>query len=669
MNRQLNIQQQMALLTLIPLLILTICLEFFLLQGRFADLDQGLLERGKLIARQMASGSEYGVFSHNQEFLKMIANGSLREPDVRGVVIMNAASEVLLTAGEVASAMREWSTQTQWAQTQSQLTRASSPEINKTQHIGPLSPIKMSDQSIWIYQAIVPTQVAVDDLDIAQSPHQIGAVIVEMSKTHTEGRKREMLVVTVLSTTLFLLVSLYLVYLASRSITMPILKMSKAVQKIALGDLSAPATFETRIVELSTLTAGLNEMAVQLQQDRDVLQQRIEQATHALREKKDEAERSNQDKSRFLAVASHDLRQPLHALGLYVAELRRQLFSTSQQHLVEQVEQSVDALVTLLNALLDISKLDAGGVIPQFQSCSIATIIERVTADYQMLAAINNIHLVVRSSTEFVNSDPVLLERILMNLVSNAIRYSHPNGCVMIACRKRGNQLRIEVRDNGIGISQEDQSHIFREFFQVSKPQLDSSKGQGLGLAIVDRLVKLLGHGIELRSAPNRGSLFALQVPLGIEPEKLSRTGKYFAHPLDALTLNDNLPLAGKNTLVIDDDELVLTSTATILASWGAKVEVATSLQQVVELLAGGATWDLIISDYQLGVDETGIDAIALVRKRLNSTTPAILVSGDTSPDLLQLANAAGHHLMHKPVKPAKLRSLVMFLLLESHST
>jgi signal transduction histidine kinase len=585
---------------------------------------------------------------------------------VRGVAILNSAAEVLLTAGEFSSATRELSTQARLAQNQTQITRADWSTPAAAQSVSLLFPVKMSNQSIWFYQPIVPTQVAVDDLDSRPSPQQIGAVIVEMSKARTEQRKREMLTITVVGTALFLLVALYLIYRASFSITRPILQMSKAVQQIAQGDLSTRTNFATKVVELSTLAHGLNEMSMQLQQDREVLQQRIDQATQALREKKDEAERSNHDKSRFLAVASHDLRQPLHALGLYVAELRRQLFSTSQQNLVEQVEQSVDALTTLLNALLDISKLDAGAVIPQFQSCNIAAIITRVSSDYQMLATIKNIHLVVHSSGEYVASDPVLLERILMNLVSNAIRYSRPNGCVMIACRKRGNQLRIEVRDNGIGISQADQSNIFREFFQVSKPQLDSSKGQGLGLAIVDRLVKLLEHGIELRSAPNRGSLFALQVPISFEPEKLPLTGKYPVLSSEMVTVNDSLPLAGKNILVIDDDELVLTSTATILTSWGGKVETASSVQSVLTLLSGGAVWDIIISDYQLGMNETGIDAILAVRKQLQNNTPAILISGDTSPDLLQLANAAGHHLMHKPVRPAKLRSLVIFLLNES---
>ncbi len=661
MIRRHNIQQRVALLTLMPLLVLTIFLEVFLLHGRFSDLDRGLLERGKLIARQMASSSEYGVFSNNRDFLSALADGVLREPDVSGLVILNAASEVLLSAGEVTKVMQKQGVDARSAQ----FRHVGQFVTQDGQGVNLQTPVKTDSRSVWIYQPIVPAQVSVDDLDFRPSVRQIGAVIIEMSKANTEQYKREMLIFTLVGTALFLLVSFCLVFLASRSITIPTRLLSVAVQQIAQGDLSTRISFTTRIAELDTLAQGLNEMAVQLQEDREILQQRITQATQALREKKEEAERVSHDKSRSLAVASHDLRQPLHALGLYVAELRRQLSSTPQQHLVEQVEQSVDALATLLNALLDLSKLDAGVVIPQKQSCNIAAMISRVASDYQMLATIKNIHLVVRPCKGNVTSDPVLLERILMNLVSNAIRYSYPNGCVMIACRKRGNQMRIEVRDNGIGISQADQANIFREFFQISKPQLDSSKGQGLGLAIVDRLVRLLGHNIELRSAPNRGSLFALQVPINFEPERFSGTDKYHTLPTSSTEAWEGLPLAKKNILVVDDDEQVLSGTATIMNAWGGKVSTATGLQVVRQLFSGGERWDLIISDYQLGMNETGFDVIAEVRARQGMYIPAILISGDTSSELQQSASLAGHHLLYKPVKPAKLRSLLIFLLNE----
>ena len=229
----------------------------------------------------------------------------------------------------------------------------------------------------------------------------------------------------------------------------------------------------------------------------------------------------------------------------------------------------------------------------------------------------------------------------------------------MIACRRRGHFLRIEVRDNGVGITKADQGNIFREFFQLAQPQLDTNKGLGLGLAIVDRLVKLLGHRIELRSAPGKGSVFALEVPVAPNPGK----------PL-ASQVSDNLnhgaeksPLAGRNLLIVDDDTAVLSGTAGILTSWGCRVSAAASMAEVEQFLRAGLRWDLIISDYQLENGTNGINVIDLVRQHQNQQVPCILISGDTSPAVLKLASVSGHHLLHKPVRPAKLRSLILHLL------
>jgi CheY-like chemotaxis protein len=346
---------------------------------------------------------------------------------------------------------------------------------------------------------------------------------------------------------------------------------------------------------------------------------------------------------------------------LYVAELQRKISGAEQRHLVGQIEHSIEALSTLLNALLDISKLDAGVVVPQIQTCDVNTMLERVTADYQMLASIKNIRLVVRPYAGYVTSDPMLLERILMNLVSNAVRYTYPNGSVLVACRRRGRFLRIEVRDNGIGISRIDQENIFREFFQLAQPQLDVNKGLGLGLSIVDRLAKLLGHRIELRSSLGKGSVFSIEVPLAPQAAKLPVASAQL--PATQEPEGDMSPLIGKRLLVVDDDALVLSSTSSILASWGCEVSTATSISDVRTLLQQGAIWDLVITDYQLDNEGNGIDVIALIRQYYNRQIPCILISGDIGPAVLKLASVGGHHLLHKPVRPAKLRSLVVYLL------
>ena len=280
--------------------------------------------------------------------------------------------------------------------------------------------------------------------------------------------------------------------------------------------------------------------------------------------------------------------------------------------------------------------------------------------DFQMLALSKNIRLVVRPFQGLVISDPVLLQRIVMNLVSNALRYTQPFGIVLIACRRRGQHMLIEVRDNGIGIEKNHQADIFREFFQLSQHRPDAEKGLGLGLAIVDRLVRLLDHQIALRSAPNKGSTFALRLVSAPKPDGSIELAKF-----SELEIED-LPLAGKKLLIVDGDALVLDGTATLLASWGCEISAVHSLDTVQQLLIDGARWDLVISDYQVDSNVTGLDVIRTVRQYLGKQTPCILISGDTSPAVLKLADCAGHHLLHKPVRPAKLRSLMRFLLEEA---
>ncbi|MGZ8256927.1 MAG: ATP-binding protein [Gallionella sp.] len=651
MTKKYSIRQHMIALTLLPLLLLALLLESFLLHGHYADLDQALLDRGLLLARQLASTSEYAVFANNRDFLQSLAQSGLNVSDVRGVMIINADEQVLVEAGQFSVAQIQHR-----AMPNSQLSRTQLART--TGWLDEHTPLRNEANKILIYQAILPSQVSLDEAPSRAVAH-IGAVIIEMSKQRVQNYKQRIFIISLAVTIACLLLSFYLMSLASRRITRPIKVLSDLVANLRQGDLHTPIVLTSNIDELASLIMGMQKMTLTLAQDHRNMQQQIDVATQGWREKKEQAERATQQKSVFLAVASHDLRQPLHALGLYTAELQRTLAGSAQQPLVERIEQSVDALTTLLNALLDLSKLDAGAVVPQWQSCNVSLIVNRIANDYRMLAQMKKIRFVVHPCHGWVHSDPVLLERILMNLVSNAVRYTRENGCVMIACRKRGNQLRIEVRDNGVGISAAHQTDIFREFSQVQGHQLDSNKGLGLGLAIVDRLVHLLGHGMEVKSKLQHGSVFALQAAIATPAIPLENTGSYASYK----SAGENTPLLGKRLLVVDDDELVLTSTATILESWGGKVFTSTSLAGVQQLLMQGESWDLIISDYQLSATETGMDVITAVRAKLGDAVKGILISGDTRPELLQLAHAAGLHLMHKPVKPAKLRSLSVFLL------
>lgn len=379
--------------------------------------------------------------------------------------------------------------------------------------------------------------------------------------------------------------------------------------------------------------------------------QRVTGAIHLFRERR--AEPPYDDKSRFLVAASHDLRQPIHALGLYVAELRRKISGEDEQHLLGQLERSVDAIVRLVDDLLDISRLNAGVLVPQKQPCDVVELLDRITADLGLLARSKNIRLAVHPFHGFVSSDPVMLERILMNLVSNALRYTQPNGTVLIACRRRGDELSIEVRDNGIGMDKGCQTRIFDEFVQLKQPAAESQQGLGLGLSIVDRLVRLLGHRLELQSAPDEGSTFAL---------RLSLTGHEVVFKPAAQKTN-GLPLAGKKLLIVDSDDLARVAMAKMLSSWGCDVSAAASLDVVQQRLIEGAGWEMVISEYQMGGNATGLDVIQAVQQHLGAHIPCMLIGTGTSPDVEKLARLGGHYFLPKPVKPAKLRSMMQFLL------
>ncbi|MDX8379014.1 MAG: HAMP domain-containing sensor histidine kinase [Gallionella sp.] len=392
--------------------------------------------------------------------------------------------------------------------------------------------------------------------------------------------------------------------------------------------------------------------------ERRFVPKRVEGIIHVLREEKKQAERANHDKSRFLAVASHDLRQPIHALGLYIAELRRKIFGEEQKLLLGQVERSVDAITTLVDSLLDISKLDAGVVVPKKQACNVFKMLARIGADFKMLAKVKNIRLIVHAYPVYVFSDPVLLERILTNLLSNALRYTPLNGTVLMACRRREGDLIIEVRDNGIGIDQVHQVNIFGEYFQLKQIQQNAQLGLGLGLSIVDRLVKLLGHGIALRSAPNKGSTFSLRLALVSKPVCLI-AGKVVAD-------HGYSTLSEIKLLIVSANGMISEGTARLFSTWGCKVSVIHTFPALQRQLIDGEDWDLLICDVEINENLRGQAVVQLVRQHLKRPVPCILISNDSQPDMPEVASEAGYSLLYTPIKLAKLRSLMNFLLLES---
>jgi two-component system, sensor histidine kinase len=363
------------------------------------------------------------------------------------------------------------------------------------------------------------------------------------------------------------------------------------------------------------------------------------------------AEEANVAKSRFLAAAGHDLRQPLHALGFFVDALQEQSLPADGRAVVSNIRRSVDVMEDLFNSLLDVSRLDAGIVRPRVATIPLGPLVERVRLEFEPTARQKGLALKAISCSLYVRSDPVLLERVIRNLVANAVRYTD-RGRVILGTRRRGETVRVEVWDSGRGIPEDKRREIFQEFRQLENPERDRRKGLGLGLAIVERLVNLLGHPLELQSKLGKGSMFAVTLPRGKREE-------FVPGEADGQIVVDR-DVADSLILIVDDEPDVRNSMLALLRKWRCEVVAAESCTQMLEKLVSIQRLpDLIVSDYRLQGDENGIDVVARLREEFNAQVPALLITGDTGPEQLRAAEESGLHILHKPLNPSRLRALI----------
>jgi len=432
-------------------------------------------------------------------------------------------------------------------------------------------------------------------------------------------------------------------FLLARRMVIPIRALQAGAARVGGGDLAQRISINTGD-ELEALGGQFNRMAERLQESYATLEQKVEERTHQL-------ELANKAKSRFLATATHDLRQPLHALGLFVAQLGGRNSAAERKKLVVGIEAALSGMNELFNALLDISRLDAGVVKPKWDTFPATHVLRRVETTFAGWAREKNLPLHIVPSHAWVRSDAVMLAQIVSNLVQNAIRYT-ASGRVLVGCRRRGDQLRIEVWDTGPGIPPDQQQNIFGEFYRLERSERDHSGGLGLGLAIVDRACRLLDHPIELKSTPGKGSCFTVSVPM-VAPGDDVAVSQITAPPRV-------IAAANKLIVVIDDDPLVLDGMGSLIRSWGCGVVTGDNETAVLAGLAGrSALPDAIISDYRLRNGKTGIEAIARLREAVAAPIPAFLMSGDTDLNVVRHAEASGLALLHKPVEPATLRAML----------
>ena len=397
----------------------------------------------------------------------------------------------------------------------------------------------------------------------------------------------------------------------------------------------------------------------ELQHINETLEQRVQQRTLELRqaledveEAREAAETANQSKTRFLAAASHDLLQPMNAARLFVSILRQQQDPEGEQaRLVMRIDRSLTAAEELLTALLDISKLDSGMYQPEPELIAVPELFEQLRRRFKPLAANKNLELRVHAGAHRIFSDRNLLYRIIQNFLANAIRYTEKGG-VLLGCQVRGDALKISVWDTGVGIAKSEEAAIFQEFHRLDYAQRLDDKGLGLGLAICERIARMLGHRMSLRSREGHGSCFSLEVPLAarreLDEQAMPQPGGGEASRLENLSV-----------LCVDNERDILDGMGMLLERWGCNVMLAEDLQQAVEQMQDHGKPGLTLVDYHLSDQSNGLDVMEHLQKLVGETLPAIVITADRSPELEEQVRDQNFGLLRKPIKPAALRALM----------
>ena len=416
----------------------------------------------------------------------------------------------------------------------------------------------------------------------------------------------------------------------------------------ALG--AAGVLYVITLVFQARVHARMLEKSIRLRFENEDLLDRLNAQIAIAETARREAEAANAAKSKFLAAASHDLRQPAHAQGLYLDLLSRTDLDRRQHDLLDNVRMLAGASAEMLDTLLDYSRIEAGAIEPSARDFPLQPLLNRIEREFGPQADAKGLVYRTRDTKLAAHSDPKLVELILRNLVSNALRYTQAGG-VLVGCRRRDGAIELAVWDTGIGIAADQHAAVFQEFLQLGNPERDRRKGFGLGLAIVAGLARRLDHRLLLHSRPGRGSVFRLELP----PAS--------ALPAPATALADSdAPVRPAHVLVIDDDDAVRHGMRELLESWGYRCSVAEGIEEALAS-ARQQPPEALITDYRLRGSQTGNDAIAALRGLVGDDLPALLITGDTSPERIREAGGSGVPVLHKPLAPEALRREVAALI------
>ena len=618
-----SLQRDLFRLGVVPCAAVALALTAWFTHVRLEGLEAAFDAEGQAVARQVAAMSDLSLYAGDVPALQNVANAALRGGQVTRVEISNSAG-VYVSAGSKSV---------------------------------PLAQLRTFTAPVTLREASRASAFAPEG-STAAGETPIGLVQAFRDTTAYTGERTRSLMTSIGIAMIALLAAWAWVRHTARGVAQPLRRISRTVSALEAGRFDArcnvvvghagdAAGRRTRH-EFANLAHDINRLAERLQRNRQLSDKLVREATAVALQRMAEAEQAALSRARFLAAASHDLRQPLHAMGLFIDGLLPTA-NEAQRPAVMRLQEAAEFMGILLDDLLEISRLDAQVLTPAITDISVATLFDQLGAQHAASAAASKVRLVWKDRGFAVRTDAALLLRVVGNLVSNAIRHTSPDGTVLVVARRSGKSVRIEVRDNGIGIAPIHQTRIFEEFYQVANTERDRRQGFGLGLAICARIAALLGTRIVLRSALQAGSNFSLVLPLGDARD---------ARP-PAVEAAIPTSLAGLRCLVVDDDQAILDGSGALLERWGCDVEcMATGAQAIARLEDAGVRFDAILCDLQLADDEDGMAVIDAAR-RLQPDALAVLVSGATGPEALQRLRQAGAVLLTKPVAPAKLRALL----------
>lgn len=634
LNR-LGFRSRVLVAALLPSVAIALALAIHFTSTRIADIERSLIDRAMLLTGSLAPASEYGLFSGNLDILQSLADSMLRERGVDGVLIVDGDRQVLARAGML-----------------------NEPPFDATGKLDSATLLQSSENfhqfAAPVFSAQLPSGFLLEDAPQASGARRLGTVVVQVSRFGSTQARRELIASAALITAGGLILAGLFARFLSNGVTAPVRALAETVQRIEKGDFSVRALTGARGM-LRVLEDGINRMAVALETARASLEQRVRDATAQLQQQKEVAEQASRAKTQFVDALLHDLSQPLMAMGLDIRTLKLRLRDDESVSLLSRLERSSLKLENMRDVLLDITRLESGATQPRVTDFPLDRVFESLRVTFEAQAAEKGLRFEVHPTAAWCRSDPLLLERVLANLVSNALRYT-ARGTVLIGVRLlAGGRQRIEVRDSGQGIPAERIKDVFEEFVRL--PGADpgtGGRGMGLGLSIVKRLCALLGHELKVRSRPDRGSTFSVVLP---------RVRAFVRVPV-AEPMHGLARLAGCRVALIDDDASVLESLQSLLQSVGIDVIAGTSPDFVLRQLRQAGAPAFIISDYQLGEGVDGLGTVLSLRRELGADIPALVMTGLAATRELEIElEGHGIPLVAKPVRPVVLDAVIGSLL------